>query len=195
MLHLWLKREECGLVTPSRGLRQGDPLSPYLFFICAEGLSQLFSKAEDDQLISGFRCSRYSPSISHLLFADDSLLFLQASTSECHNVDKILVDYSLASGQVINFENSAMCCSKQVSKLEAHQLAYILGVQLVGCHKKYLGLPSFTGKNKSKLFNSIKSRVWDKLKGWNCKLFSASGREVLLKAAIQSIPAYSMNLF
>ncbi|KAL5820908.1 hypothetical protein ACOSQ3_022790 [Xanthoceras sorbifolium] len=142
MLHLWLKREECGLVTPSRGLRQGDPLSPYLFLIYAEGLSQLFSKVEDDQLISGFRCS-----------------------------------------------------SKQVSKLEAHQLAYILGVQLVGCHEKYLGLPSFTGKNKGRLFNSIKSRVWDKLKGWNCKLFSASGREVLLKAAIQSIPAYSMNLF
>ncbi|KAK3195444.1 hypothetical protein Dsin_026754 [Dipteronia sinensis] len=67
------------LLSPSRGLRQGDPLSPYLFLICAEGLSRLIFLAEKREDFTGFRCSRGGPKITHLFFADDSLLFFRAS--------------------------------------------------------------------------------------------------------------------
>ncbi|KAL5543272.1 hypothetical protein UlMin_010982 [Ulmus minor] len=70
----------------------------------------------------------------------------------------------------------------------------IMGVSRVRCHKKYLGLPCFTGKNKQGLFSSIRDRVW-KLSGWKSKLLSAGGREILSKAVIQAIPSYAMNLF
>ncbi|KAL5559711.1 hypothetical protein UlMin_035922 [Ulmus minor] len=70
-----------------------------------------------------------------------------------------------------------------------------LGVPKVGCDEKYLGLPCFSGKNKRRLFASIKDRVWNKLSGWKSKFLSTGGREVLTKAIIQSIPTYSMSMF
>lgn len=68
-----------GPIIPSRGLRQGDPLSPYLFILCAEGLSALLRKFEKNQLIQGVQVCRNAPRINHLLFADDSYLFSAAT--------------------------------------------------------------------------------------------------------------------
>lgn len=65
---------------PERGLRQGDPLSPYLFLLCAEGFLALLHKAEADGLISGVRVCPAAPSVSHLLFADDSLILIRTTT-------------------------------------------------------------------------------------------------------------------
>ena len=67
-----------GFVRPSRGIRQGDPISPYLFIICAEGLSNLLKQAQRKGVITGLKICKEGPSISHLLFADDSLLFCKA---------------------------------------------------------------------------------------------------------------------
>ena len=72
-----------GYILPSEGLRQGDPLSPSLFLFCAEGLTALLRKAETDGTIRGVAASRGVPCISHLLFADNNLLFSHASVEEC----------------------------------------------------------------------------------------------------------------
>lgn len=89
-----------GAVVPSRGLRQGDPLSPYLFLICAEGFSALLRQAEGRKDIIGLKIARNAPSISHLFFADDSLLFLKASTRTLQSMQEIFSIYSECSGQV-----------------------------------------------------------------------------------------------
>ncbi|KAK0580643.1 hypothetical protein LWI29_004599 [Acer saccharum] len=185
----------CGRIIPSRGLRQGDPLSPYLFLLCAEGLSSLIFDSERRGLFSGFRCSRWGPKITHLFFADDSLLFTRASREECLNIRNLLELYSVASGQCINFSKSAVCFSKQVSQADRCVLATILGMTVVGCHSKYLGLPCVIGRNKRASFEDIKDRVWKKLQGWSSRFFSSGGKEVLIKAVVQAIPVYSMNLF
>lgn len=65
-------------ISPTRGLQQGDPLSPYLFLMCAEGLTGLFVDFEQCGLIHGVSIYRGAPWIAHLLFADDSFLFLRA---------------------------------------------------------------------------------------------------------------------
>ncbi|KAK2649550.1 hypothetical protein Ddye_017039 [Dipteronia dyeriana] len=88
-----------------------------------------------------------------------------------------------------------MYVSSKVSKARSMNLARIIGVQLVGCHEGYLGLLSFVRKNKKHLFTSIRDGVCDKIKGWQCKLFSVGGKEVLLKVVLQAISAYSMSLF
>ena len=70
-----------------------------------------------------------------------------------------------------------------------------LGVQVVQQYKKYLGLPSFIGKGKKASFDNIKQRVWKKLQGWEGKLLSQVGREVLIKAVAQALPTYTMSCF
>lgn len=102
-----------GLITLSRGLRQGDPLSPYLFLICAEGLSALLRQAQRKNLIHGVAVVRGAPSISHLLFADDSLLFCHAHLLDCQNLLNIIRLYQRGSGQKVNFEKSAACFSPE----------------------------------------------------------------------------------
>ncbi|KAL5773583.1 hypothetical protein ACOSQ2_013507 [Xanthoceras sorbifolium] len=157
--------EVFGKVRSSRGLRQGDPLSPYLFIICSEGLSRLVSAAESDGRLLGLCCGRYGAQISHLFFADDSLLFFRASPIDCSSVGSILDIYSEASGHKINFAKSTLCVSKQVPIGVSSALALSLGVTLVPCHAKYLGLPCVASRNRRNLFDGIKSRVWQKLCG------------------------------
>ncbi|XP_031096926.1 uncharacterized protein LOC116001177 [Ipomoea triloba] len=78
-----------GPIVPSRGLRQGDPISPYLFIIIAEGLSAMIKIAEDNGLLHGIQVARGAPKISHLLFVDDSFLFCKVAIPEIHSVNGV----------------------------------------------------------------------------------------------------------
>lgn len=77
---------EIGPITPSKGLRQGDPLSPYLFIVFAEGLSALIKHYEDMKWLRGIKICRRAPQISLMLFADDSYLYCRAETEEAAKV-------------------------------------------------------------------------------------------------------------
>ena len=94
-----------GNITPTRGLRQGDPLSPYLFFICAKGLSGLTKKSVQNGDMEGVAVCRDAPSLSHLFFADDSLIFYKASLVECNSLQRVLKVYEEAFGQQLNRAN------------------------------------------------------------------------------------------
>ncbi len=90
--------EPSGYIQPKRGLRQGDPLSPYLFLICAKGLSALLRKAERDSLICGVAISRGGPRVFHLFFSNDSIIFCRATAADCVTLQNILNEYEGASG-------------------------------------------------------------------------------------------------
>jgi hypothetical protein len=90
-----------GIFYPSRGLRQGDPISRYLFLLCAECLSNLLCNAEKKGYITGVPTSTKGPSISHLLFADDCILFCKANMVEWRRLLKIISVYEAGSGQKI----------------------------------------------------------------------------------------------
>ena len=90
--------QPCDLIQPTRRLRQGDPLSPYLFLICVEGLSALLHLATHRKAIKGVAASARGPRVSHLFFANDSLVFGRASVSDAKKIQRILKVYELSSG-------------------------------------------------------------------------------------------------
>ena len=85
-----------GLITPSCGLRQGDPFSPYLFLLVTEGLHALFKKAKENENIMGVSLCAAGPRVVHLLFADDSLVFCRATIAECVQIQSLLFLYEQA---------------------------------------------------------------------------------------------------
>ena len=90
--------EPHGDIKPTRGLRQGNPLSPYLFRLMSEGLNSLIQQAVVAGDIRGFSHCRNGPQISHLFFVDDTLLFCRAELREVQTIQNILRKYELASG-------------------------------------------------------------------------------------------------
>ena len=104
-----------GNVLPSRGLCQGDPLSPYLFLLCAEGFTYLLTKAKNDARIYEVSICRGARRVSNLLFVDDSLLFCRASQNEVETTSEILQTYANALGKCINLEKSSVYFSSNTS--------------------------------------------------------------------------------
>ncbi|XP_062175976.1 uncharacterized protein LOC133881026 [Alnus glutinosa] len=184
----------CGKIVPSRGLRQGDPLSPYLFLLVVEGLSAMLVKAEHDRLLTGVPISVRGVHLTHLFFADDSLLFCRANSDEWGNLMKVLEAYEAASGQKINIEKSSIFFSSNTGA-EFRALISAAGFAPSSCFEKYLGLPILVGRSKMRSFEGILSRVRKKVDGWKEKFLSQAGKEILIKAVVQAIPMYSMNIF
>ncbi|XP_058784595.1 uncharacterized protein LOC131659421 [Vicia villosa] len=114
-----------GPIVPRRGLRQGDPLSPYLFILCAEGLTALIRKAENKGDIYGVKICRNAPIISHLLFSDDCFLFFKANIEETNVMKDILATYEEASGQAINFQKYEFYCSRNVNSDTRLELLHV----------------------------------------------------------------------
>ena len=103
-----LNGEPKGHISPSGGIRQGDPLSPFLFILLTEVLISQIQGAEREGRITGLKTARNSPPVSHLLFADDSLFFCRAEVAQCTELMKIINTYGCSSGQQLNVEKSSI---------------------------------------------------------------------------------------
>ncbi|KAJ9545526.1 hypothetical protein OSB04_025233 [Centaurea solstitialis] len=172
-----------GPVIPQRGLRQGDPLSPYLFILCMEGLSAFLKYEEAGGRLHGCRVARGSPAVTHLFFADDAFIFCRASIDEIRRIKHILSTYEAASGQAINYAKSGIMCSNNIAPELMHSFTSILG------------LPSLVGRSKKIIFRFIRERLWQKLQNWRKKPISKAGRATLIKAVAQAILVYYMSVF
>ena len=108
--------EAKGNIIPTLGLRQGDPISPYLFLLCGEGLSAMLRKEEEQGKIQGISVSRGAPRISHPFFADDSIVFCRASVEEGRRILQVLEDYEAKSGQKLNKDKTSLFFSKNTKR-------------------------------------------------------------------------------
>ncbi|XP_071903090.1 uncharacterized protein [Coffea arabica] len=182
-------------ITPTKGIRQGDPLSPYLFLLCSEGLSNLIKKAKLGKQLTGIKISRGAPAITHLFFADDSLVFCRANGQEAGVLMSILKVYEKATGQLINMDKSSVFFSKNTTQVVREEVCQAMGsIQHIG-QGQYLGLPMIITRSKGQVFGYIRNAVDKKLQSWKNKLISQAGKEVMLKAVAMAMPTYNMSCF
>ncbi|XP_043724221.1 uncharacterized protein LOC122671182 [Telopea speciosissima] len=146
-----------GAISPSRGIRQGDPISPSIFILCSQALTAIIKKAEMEGNLKGVK--------------------------EVNSLKDCLDLYCSATGQAINFHKSSLMFSPNTHERIKRWFARILKVKHGDGPSKYLGLPTHFGVTKKEVFDDIKEMTLSKLQGWKGKLLSHVGKEVLLKAS------------
>lgn len=180
--------EDGNPITPTRGLRQGDPLSPYLFILSALGLSSLLKDALDKGHISGLTLSTNCPTISHLLHGDDAMIFTEATDSEAFVLQNVLNIYSRVSGQRINVAKSELLFSINVNDRRKHSISTILHMPICSIPCRYLDLLGSWKGSKCQALTWLKEKIWQKLHGWEETLLSHAGKEVLITILFFFLP-------
>jgi hypothetical protein len=179
-------------VTPSRGLRQGDPLSPYLFILGSEVLLRLIDKEVNQGKLKGVKIGISIPPITKLCYADDLILFCRARIDDVRSLMSCLNSYCSWLGQSISIEKSGIFFSKGVHGNFKNQLKSIWGFKTFPENTKYLGIPLFLSNNKRRDFKYLKENLEAKTSSWKCKSLLWMGRATLIKSVALAIPSYTM---
>ncbi|XP_050267990.1 uncharacterized protein LOC126712626 [Quercus robur] len=129
------------------------------------------------------------------VFLEKILLKMGSILEECLKIQSLLDIYEVASGQMINKEKTMLFFSENTDTQTQDAIKVALNVPAIQHYEKYLGLPSFIGREKKAYFTKVKERIWARMQGWKEKLLSQAGKEVTIKVVIQSIPTYSMSVF
>ena len=185
-----------GFFGSSRDLRQGDPLSPLLFLMVMEVLSRLLRRTEEGDFLRGFQASpnaRGGLHISHLLFADDTILFCDASREQLLYIRMVLIFFEAITGLRVNVGKSEIVPVGEVGNLGT--LARILCCKVGRLPMSYLGMPLGAHFKDASIWNPILERVEKKLAGWKRLYLSKGGRLTLLKSTLSSLPTYYLLLF
>ncbi|RVW37305.1 LINE-1 reverse transcriptase-like [Vitis vinifera] len=185
-----------GFFPSSKGLRQGDPLSPYLFVLGMEVLDALIRRAVVGGYLSG--CSikgdrRHNLKISHLFFADDTIVFCEANKEHLTHLSWILLWFEAASGLRINLDKSEIIPVGVVEEIE--EMAVELGCRVGSLPSQYLGLPLGAPHKASSVWDGVEEKVRRRLARWKRQYISKGGRITLIRSVLASMPIYHMSLF
>lgn len=181
------------LLFPSCGLRQGDPLSPYLFILGLNQLSLAIYKAESDKRILPIKLGKQGCHLSHLFFADDIILATRGSTQAVLNFQAILNTFLFDSGLEINKDKSKFLVSPNTPRHHQDHLRCILDMPLTTNFEKYLGLPLHSSRITMHHYHSVIDKMTQALASWQSKLLSMAGRLVLAKSVLSSFPSYHLQ--
>ncbi|XVF78589.1 hypothetical protein PTKIN_Ptkin14bG0146400 [Pterospermum kingtungense] len=172
-----------------RGLRQGCSLSPYLFNIIVEALSVLLKKVVSINLFDGFKVV-----VTHLQFADYTLIFCDEEASQICNVKRFLQCFQVISGLKINFNKSRLVGSG-VDRSALEEKAASIGYEVGELPINYLGLSLRVKANSVAIWDPIIDKFEKKLSGWRSQWLSVEARVVLTRSILGSLPFYYMSLF
>ncbi|XP_050211503.1 uncharacterized protein LOC126661686 [Mercurialis annua] len=184
-----------GYFKPTRGLRQGYPLSPLLYVLCSEGLSHIIHDAAMSKSLTSIKITHRCPSITHLLFADDTIIFSKATLSHISFIKNLLNLYSLMSGQHINYSKSFVFFNRDVEEFQAQLFSDFLGISQHTSQGKYRGLPFQILRSKNRTFAGIVNQIATRLHSWKQVFLSSAGKEILIKAVATTILVYVMMCF
>ncbi|KAF7826277.1 ribonuclease H [Senna tora] len=178
---------------PSRGMRQCNPISPYVFMLCMEKLSHIIQDAIEDDRWKPLHVGRRGPPISHLLFADDVILFGEASLNQAHCMMECINLFCQASGQKVNPQKTQIYFSSNTDVSTRNSIAGFMNFNVSSNLGRYLGMPLMNDKNSKGNSSDILAKVSNRLAGWKRNCLSMAGRVTLAKAVISSIPYYAMQ--
>ncbi|KAM0071560.1 putative RNA-directed DNA polymerase [Helianthus debilis subsp. tardiflorus] len=179
----------------TRGLRQGDPISPFLFLIAMEALSGMMKKASECGIFHGINCNNGGSMIlSHLSYADDVIFLGDWSVSNALNIRRILRCFFLASGLKVNLSKCSLF-GVGVEAVEVENMANVLHCRAGSFPFKYLGLQVGANMNLARNWKPIIDLFKSRLSIWKAKKLSYGGRITLLKSVLSALPTYYFSLY
>eukprot|EP00253_Pinus_taeda_P003821 PITA_03821 len=180
----------------SWGLKQGCPLSPYVFILMAESFSQALDFNRRVGLIIGIKFGNGAKNINHSQFADDTFLIGGDSTTIARRFKVLLDQFMGYSGGLINQQKNCIYGWNASNKV-IHKIANIFGVpcNLDWTHFSYLGMPVSLGPLKAGTWDSVIDKMKRKVPQWGSMWLNPAGRLILLKSGISSLPLYHFSLF
>jgi len=179
---------------PRRGLRQGDPLAPFLFLIVAEGLVGVARVAEEKKLIDNLEVGKDKVRVNMLQYADDTLLFCEANVKSVFNIKAILQCFQLSSGLRVNFGKSRIG-GTGLDQVMLQRFASILNCETMVVPFIYLGMLVEGSHKRGDFWNGVIEKVQARLSRWKGRCLTMAERICLIKFVLSSIPLFYMSLF
>lgn len=179
---------------PSCGIRQGDPLSPYLFILCQELFVHLLLRQTSAHRLQGLRLCSSGPSLPILCFADDCMVFCKASSQSVTELQHCLQLYAAASGQTVCWQKSRILFSPNTPPDVKRHTISTLGVSPNKCKDKYLCVPFLVSRKKSDLFDHIIDCATARINTWYSRFLSYVGQATLIQSVTNTIPMYCMSI-
>ncbi|WZY72874.1 hypothetical protein YC2023_005114 [Brassica napus] len=181
-----------GFLKSTRGIRQGDPLSPYLFVLAMECLSRLLLSRYEEGSI-GYHPRTENLKISHLMFADDVMVFFDGSSNSLHGISECLDDFASWSGLHMNASKTELFTAG-LDQIQSHAIASY-GFPVGNFPIRYLGLPLTSRKLKISEYAPLMSKITKSFQSWSVKLLSFAGRLQLLKSVIFGLVNFWVSAF
>nr|XP_010327351.2 uncharacterized protein LOC104649583 [Solanum lycopersicum] len=176
----------------TRGLKQGDPLSPALFIIGAEVLSRNLNLIYTNQLYRGFNMEKKAPQINHLSFADDIIIFTSTDRRSLHLIMKVIEDYERGSDQKVNKDKSFFMVTSKTSQEIIEDIKLVTGFNRKNRPINYLGCPIYIGGQRIIYFSEVVDKVIKRIARWQSKILNFGGKTTLVKHVLQAIPIHTL---
>lgn len=175
-------------VQAKSGIRQGDPLSPYLFILCLNHLSLALDQTLHTKHLSPIRLGRRPIGFNHVLFADDIFLFSLATLHDSRILFYIFAQFCQWSGQICNLSKYKIFFSRNATPEILHQIAVLTNMPIVTDLGKYQGLPLILNSTSNSMFQPLLDRIRDRIRAWQSILLSQAGRITLIKQSYLLLP-------